>query len=154
MNCRGAHLYSNTPSDFDFKLNQISQPLSEPELVARLRQTDIVFPAIHGTFGEDGGVQAFLEANGIPFIGSGSVACQQAFDKHRANRTLAEHGFTTWPSLLLTAAMVGGRARLAAFMGGNSSDKWVVKPAGSGSSIGVKVVTSADDISRSRPALV
>src|SRR5580704_4394384 len=49
-----SQLYSNTPSDFDFKLAQAAKPLSESEFIAELRKTDITFPAIHGAFGEDG----------------------------------------------------------------------------------------------------
>ena len=61
-----AQLYSNTPSDFDFKLKQNATPLSEAAFIAECRATDLVFPAIHGTFGEDGELQTLLEANDIP----------------------------------------------------------------------------------------
>src|SRR5262245_63642919 len=54
-------LYSNTPSDFDFKLSRISAPLDRGELAERLRSVDIAFPAIHGAFGEDGRLQTLLE---------------------------------------------------------------------------------------------
>jgi hypothetical protein len=42
---------------------------------------DIVFPVIHGRFGEDGGIQELLEEYSIPFVGTGSNECRQAFDK-------------------------------------------------------------------------
>lgn len=95
-------LYSNTPSDFDFKLAQTSSPLSETALVSLLREAvDIVFPAIHGRFGEDGQLQAFLEVHDIPFVGSSSQSCQAMFHKHRAAQTLKSAGYHTIPSLLL-----------------------------------------------------
>ena len=78
-----AQLYSNTPSDFDFKLNK--SQLSESSLIRILKKVTIVFPCIHGSFGEDGEIQNFLEKHNIPFIGSSSRACKMAFDKHKAN---------------------------------------------------------------------
>ncbi|CAN0916303.1 D-alanine--D-alanine ligase [Linum grandiflorum] len=42
---------------------------------------DIVFPVIHGKFGEDGGIQELLEKHSIPFVGTGSSECRRAFDK-------------------------------------------------------------------------
>src|SRR5579883_852394 len=65
-----AQLYSNTPSDFDFKLHSAAAPLDEAGLIALLRGADLVFPCIHGAYGEDGTLQGFLEAHGIPFVGS------------------------------------------------------------------------------------
>ncbi len=54
-------LYSNTPSDFDFKLQQTATSLNEKTLVDLLKTTDMVFPVMHGPFGEDGEIQSFLE---------------------------------------------------------------------------------------------
>ena len=74
-------LYSNTPSDFDFKLGQNATALSEKALVTTLRGLDLVFPVMHGAFGEDGQIQHFLESHGIPFVGSASKSCKIA-SKH------------------------------------------------------------------------
>jgi len=93
-------LYSNTPSDFDFKLSQNSS-LSQKSLIKLLKSTDIIFPAMHGPFGEDGQIQAFLEKNKIPFIGSGSKACKIASDKYESNKITKQNGFFTLPSALL-----------------------------------------------------
>src|SRR3989338_1077244 len=49
-----AQLYSNTPNDFDFKLSQTTKALSESTLVRILKNVTIVFPCIHGSFGEGG----------------------------------------------------------------------------------------------------
>src|SRR5579862_7392137 len=93
-----SQLYSNTPSDFDFKLKHTAKPLSEAQLIEECRKTDIVFPAIHGAFGEDGALQELLEKHGIPFIGSPSKVCRLMFDKVIANAHLARHGFSTLPN--------------------------------------------------------
>ena len=67
-----AQLYSNNPSDFDFELAQHSSPLSSKSLVKFLKRTDIVFLAMHGPFGEDGQIQAFLEK--MKFLSLGLAA--------------------------------------------------------------------------------
>ena len=48
-----AQLYSNNPSDFDFKLAKYSSPLTKQSLVKFLKSADIVFPAMHGPYGEE-----------------------------------------------------------------------------------------------------
>jgi D-alanine-D-alanine ligase-like ATP-grasp enzyme len=85
-----SHLYSNTPSDFDFKLNNISKLLSTTEFLEACHSIDIVFPIIHGKFGEDGTLQELLEINNIPFVGSSSASCKEMFDKVKAKRRMSE----------------------------------------------------------------
>jgi len=65
-----AQLYSNTPSDFDFKLKRTAKPLSQTALIKLLKESDITFIAMHGAFGEDGEIQSILEKNNIPYIGA------------------------------------------------------------------------------------
>jgi D-alanine--D-alanine ligase len=133
-------LYCNTPSDFDFKLTLDGSALAEEELVARLRGVDLIFPAIHGAFGEDGQLQALLESAGVPFIGTGASACRVAFDKFRATDTLRAAGIGAVPSILVTSqqsAAMRARALLGAFP---EAAKVVVKPAQGGSSIDVHVL--------------
>ncbi|CAN0916304.1 DNA topoisomerase 2 [Linum grandiflorum] len=62
---------------------------------------DIVFPVIHGKFGEDGGIQELLEKHSIPFVGTGSSECRRAFDKYEASLELSKQGFITVPSILV-----------------------------------------------------
>src|SRR5262245_31633550 len=55
-------LYSNTPGDFDFKLSGMANYLSTERLREVLCDCDLIFPVMHGLFGEDGEVQAILES--------------------------------------------------------------------------------------------
>ena len=96
-----AQLYSNTPSDFDFKLGKSGKKLSISALVKILKSVDIVFPCMHGTFGEDGEIQAFLESHSIPFIGSSSKSCKTLFDKYRANEYIRSLGFYAPNSIVI-----------------------------------------------------
>ena len=129
-------LYSNTPSDFDFKLSQNSS-LSQKSLIKLLKSTDIIFPAMHGPFGEDGQIQAFLEKNKIPFIGSGSKACKIASDKYESNKITKQNGFFTLPSALLKIYSKDNAKIIKEFFKKNNIKKAIVKPANGGSSIGV-----------------
>ncbi|KAB1224521.1 D-alanine--D-alanine ligase [Morella rubra] len=121
--------YSNTPADFDFKLENLAQGFrSLSEFAEHLAASvDIVFPAIHGRFGEDGGIQGLLEEYGIPFVGTGSNECLQAFDKASEKN---DSELSKWFA----------RNQLNHYSG-----KVVVKPARAGSSIGVKVAYGVHD---------
>lgn len=126
------HLYSNTPQDFDFKIQSLAKKLSEAEWIFSMKRLDLIFPIIHGEFGEDGQLQAILEAANIPFIGSGYQACQQMFYKDKANSILQKNGYLTLPCCLIE----GGNwlALLEQY------NKVVIKPQAGGSSIGVSII--------------
>jgi D-alanine-D-alanine ligase-like ATP-grasp enzyme len=85
-----SQLYSNTPYDFDFKLAINNQPLEDSEFTETCKKADIVFPVIHGAFGEDGELQELLDEKNIRFIGSSSISCRRMFDKVRANSEIAK----------------------------------------------------------------
>lgn len=90
---------------------------------------DAVFIALHGTFGEDGTLQAILEQRGIPFTGSGSSASRAAFDKAASKRIFEQRGIATARYEVLTRGM---RRTLKLPV--------VVKPPRQGSSIGLSKV--------------
>ncbi|KAL5742417.1 hypothetical protein ACOSP7_029149 [Xanthoceras sorbifolium] len=145
-----AQVYSNTPADFDFKLESLAQgfgSLSEfgKHLAASV---DIVFPAIHGQFGEDGGIQALLEKYNVPFVGTGPTECRQAFDKYDASLELHKQEFVTVPNFLVQGSEVN-ELELSKWFVRNQLDpnsgKVVVKPTRAGSSIGVTVAYGVTD---------
>jgi len=141
-------LYSNTPSDFDYKLANTAHPLTKDEFIAECRAVDIVFPAIHGEFGEDGQLQELLEDNGIPFVGSPSRACKLMFDKAIANSHMAQHGFATLPNCRIDVCD-DAETRLKKaeeFMRCNHVDIAVVKPSAGGSSLGVATAAAPQDV--------
>ncbi|MDA2922258.1 hypothetical protein MYX07_03250 [Patescibacteria group bacterium AH-259-L07] len=140
-----AQLYSNTPSDFDFKLHQTAQPLTEKKFVDLLRTVAIAFPVMHGPYGEDGGVQRFFEKHDIPFVGSSSKTCKYAFDKFKANYYLKKHGFFTLPSVVLKIYHNDHRQIIQTFFNKHKIRRAVVKPASGGSSIGVFSVSSPQE---------
>lgn len=142
-----SQLYSNTPSDFDFKLKHTAKPLTTDSFIEECRSVDLVFPAIHGSFGEDGELQALLEKHNIPFVGSPSSACRLMFDKAKANQHMAQHGFATFPNVRIgpNDAAADTKKKLAEFFAAHQIKKAVVKPSNGGSSLGVATVLTVSE---------
>ena len=137
-------LYSNTPSDFDFKLKQVAQPLDESGLLKELKLADFVFPLVHGAYGEDGTLQAFLEQHNIPFVGSSSQVCKEIFNKQLSRSRLRKEGFLTLPSLLISSPTT----HIEPFWQEHQLKAAIVKPTLSGSSIGVTYVSTQEEAKR------
>ena len=133
-----SQLYSNTPSDFDFKLQSNSQALNEGEFIDAIRKTDIVFPCIHGEFGEDGHLQKILEHFDVPFIGVDSICADTMYNKNKAAAFLEDKGYPTLQNLHIKRGEdIEG---IEEFLTRIDNDRVVVKPTSGGSSIGVHSV--------------
>jgi D-alanine--D-alanine ligase len=140
-----SQLYSNTPSDFDFKLASSAVQLAPPDIVKAFESVDLIFPVIHGIYGEDGQLQELLEANNVPFVGSDSVACKKMFYKQHAARILQENTFTTITSALLVKGSSHNINVIIDFFIKNNLNRVVIKPVAGGSSIGVFSAATIDD---------
>lgn len=141
-----AQLYSNTPSDFDFKLAQTSKSLSNSALHTLLKSKDLVFPVIHGEFGEDGQIQRILDRHKVPYAGSSSESCKKCFDKYFANEFIKEKGFYTMPSTVLKIHEPQDYKKIINdFFKKHKIKRGVVKPATGGSSIGVHSVNNPEE---------
>jgi D-alanine--D-alanine ligase len=138
-------LYSNTPSDFDFKLHTSAEPLSEASFQALLKSVDVTFPVMHGKFGEDGGIQSILEHLEVPFVGSNARACRRCFDKYDANAYLQGLGFYALPSMRIERDESDITRRISAFFTKHRVQRAVVKLAVGGSSIGVFSVETVQE---------
>lgn len=140
-----SQLYSNTPADFDFKLDQMATKLDQDQLKSFFSNIDIAFPLIHGAFGEDGGLQALLEKWNIPYIASDSASCRQMFHKYHAAQILKKHSFPTLPSILLSRDQLENASAIQDFFSQHHLDRAIVKPASGGSSIGVSSVMTPEE---------
>jgi D-alanine--D-alanine ligase len=148
---RGKHvispdlLYSNTTSDFDFKLASLGAKLTEADFEKELKSADLVFPVLHGVFGEDGELAQLLEKLQVPFVGSGSAACQRMYNKERADYDLLKaNGFWTIPKLYIRKEDDDAEQKIRRFFNVYSLDEAVMKPIEGGSSVGVMWAESAD----------
>ena len=114
------------------------------KLPAGLGSVDVVFPVLHGPYGEDGTIQGMLELAGIPYVGSGVLGSAAAMDKPTMKKIFAHHGLPQVEWLDLTRK--GWRA---------DREGWIrkievslgypcfVKPANLGSSVGIGKATDA-----------
>jgi D-alanine-D-alanine ligase len=120
------------------------------DLIRRLREAepDVVFVAMHGRDGEDGTVQELLEILGIPYTGSGVLACIRAIDKVLTKYLLLEAGIPT-PEFFAfneTAFRELGAAEALPAIEERLTFPIVVKPASQGSALGIKFARTADDV--------
>ncbi|MBK1623129.1 D-alanine--D-alanine ligase family protein [Afifella marina] len=99
---------------------------------------DILFPVLHGLFGEDGSVQGLAEAAGVAFVGCGILGSATAIDKDIAKRLLTEAGLPVARAVTIAA----GEAPSFADIEGALGLPLFLKPARQGSSVGVSKVTS------------
>ncbi|NOY79674.1 MAG: D-alanine--D-alanine ligase [Kiritimatiellaeota bacterium] len=99
--------------------------------------TDAVFPALHGYFGEDGGIQELLDERGVPYVGSGATASRLMMDKTASKAAVRAAGVPVPAAVRLS----GPGAPLPAKLG----FPLIVKPNGQGSSVAVTRLYSAED---------
>jgi len=106
-----------------------------------LRGVDVVFPVLHGPYGEDGTVQGLLEMAGVPYVGSGVLGSAVSMDKEFTKKLLAAEGLPVGPYAVLRPGQDlpdAERQRLGLPV--------FVKPARGGSSIGISRVTDWADL--------
>lgn len=101
-----------------------------------LAGVDVVFPILHGPYGEDGTIQGLLEMAGLPYVGAGVFASAAGMDKEFAKKLLAAGGLPVGDYLVLRPSQRTPPAKDLARLG----FPLFVKPARGGSSIGVSRV--------------
>ena len=108
--------------------------MSEPAL----EEVEVVFLALHGGAGEDGTIQRLLEVSGIPYAGSGPVACALAMDKDLTKRLLRDARVATpdWIAGASPSGEVVERLGLPV----------IVKPMSGGSSVRLTLARSVDEV--------
>jgi D-alanine-D-alanine ligase len=120
------------------------------DLIERLEaaRPDVAFLALHGRGGEDGTVQELLDITGIPYTGSGVLACMRSVDKVLVKHLLVEAGMPT-PDFFAfseTAFKELGAADALPAIEERLEFPIVVKPAAQGSALGVKFARTAQDV--------
>lgn len=114
--------------------------------IRSLGDIDVVFPILHGRFGEDGTIQGFLELLDLPYVGAGLLMSAIGMDKHTTKSVLKAAGVPVVPWVTVTEAALA-----------RESDLWLrriralglpafVKPARAGSSVGVSRVSDWSEL--------
>ncbi|MEK7641363.1 MAG: D-alanine--D-alanine ligase [Patescibacteria group bacterium] len=113
---------------------------------------DVAFNALHGSYGEDGKVQAILAAHGIPFTGSDALGSAVGMNKILSKKAFASHGIKSpyWKEISSDEVRQDSD-RVARELFASFILPAVIKPVSSGSSVGVSVVRSFAELT---PALV
>jgi D-alanine-D-alanine ligase len=119
----------------------ILEPGSPPKA---LGEVDVVFPLLHGPFGEDGTIQGLLELADIRYVGSGVLASAVMMDKHYMKVVFAGHGLAVGPYVVISDR--DWQRDPVASMDAVASLGWpvFVKPARAGSSMGISKVSEPE----------
>jgi D-alanine-D-alanine ligase len=102
----------------------------------------VVFSTLHGTFGEDGGMQRLLDAAGIEYAGCDAESSALTMDKTQTKQAAAASGVRVIPGILFPANRKPSADEVIAKLG----EKVVVKPNDQGSSIGLRIVGSRAEL--------
>ncbi len=115
---------------YDIKFDQPVLPGLPPH-------TDVVFPALHGRFGEDGEIQEQLEKRGIAYVGSDASASRLMINKHLTKQRLKEYGLPVLPGILIHSTDHPIPTELELPL--------IAKPNNGGSTIGIKIITTPNE---------
>ena len=107
-----------------------------------LASVDVVFPVLHGPYGEDGTIQGLLELAGVPYVGAGVLASAAGMDKEFTKKLLAADGLAVGRYVVLRPSRPALHPQERELLG----LPVFVKPARGGSSIGVSRVSSWDQL--------
>jgi D-alanine-D-alanine ligase len=124
-----------------YAVTPIEIPREGPWVLSREEAAgfDVVFPVLHGPFGEDGTVQGLLELAGVAYVGAGVAGSALAMDKDLFKAVMRDNGVPVARSLTLRRGAGGAVESPFGF-------PVVVKPARLGSSVGISIVRSPDEL--------
>ncbi|KWX03991.1 D-alanine--D-alanine ligase [Carbonactinospora thermoautotrophica] len=122
--------------------------VQEPGAVPKtLGEVDVVFPLLHGPYGEDGTIQGLLELAGVPYVGSGVLASALCMDKEYMKRVFASHGLPVVPWVAVRPREWERDADAVLRRVQEELEPPVfVKPSRLGSSIGISKVSSWEEL--------
>lgn len=124
--------------------------ISENVLPAGLDpERHVVFSTLHGTFGEDGGMQSLLDAAGVEYAGCTAEGSAVCFNKQRTKKAVAAAGVNVCEGHQFSTDRMPDAAELVASLG----EKLILKPTCNGSSVGLHVIESAAQLGEVLPRL-
>jgi D-alanine-D-alanine ligase len=121
--------------------------VSDPgETPRALGEVDVVFPLLHGPWGEDGTIQGLFEMSGVRYVGSGVLASAVAMDKHYTKLLLAAHGIASAPYVVVKPLEWEQDAAAVRESVDAIGYPVFVKPSRGGSSLGITKVMSREKL--------
>ena len=124
------------------------QPVSDDgEIIFKLADLDVLFPVLHGTYGEDGTLQGLFEMADVAYVGAGVLGSAVGMDKALFKDLMRANHIPVVPSILITRKMIENELETVM----NKAEKvgaypLFVKPANLGSSVGISKCTNRSDL--------
>lgn len=115
-----------------------------PALVGNAKKIDLAFVLLHGPFGEDGCIQGFLQLLGIPFVGSGVLSSAMALHKKTTKDLYRNHGLQVAEDVMLFKGVPFSIREITRTLGAAT----VVKPVSEGSSLGMSICRTREELAR------
>ena len=124
-----------------------SGPPASAKLPAGLGSVDVVFPVLHGPYGEDGTIQGMLELAGVPYVGSGVLGSAASMDKPTMKKIFAHHDLPQVAWVALTRKQwEKNREGWTEEISNSLGYPCFVKPANLGSSVGIRKAENAEEL--------
>lgn len=121
--------------------------MARPGTLGLLRDLDVAFPLVHGSNGEDGTLQGLLELAGVPYVGAGVAASALGMDKALQKALFRQAGLPVVDHLVvLRSRWEADPDDTCHWVEGNLPYPLFIKPANSGSSLGISKVRSREDM--------
>jgi D-alanine-D-alanine ligase len=147
LESRARRLAGSSPASSSKSIEeQLAAPVSE-KLPVDLDAADVVFPVLHGPFGEDGSIQGMLEVAGVPYVGSGVLASAVGMDKVTMKKIFAFHGLpqVEWLGLTRKEWESDHESQIHEIET-SLGYPCFVKPSNLGSSVGINKATDAGEL--------
>jgi D-alanine-D-alanine ligase len=137
------------PDPQSASLMQVEQGETQLATLSAVAELDVIFPVLHGTYGEDGTVQGLLELAGLPYVGAGVVGSAVGMDKAIFKHVMTANGIPVIPWKLYTSKDWAQRPlpildEIEAELG----YPVFTKPANLGSSVGISKCDGRDNLAR------
>ena len=142
-----SHPATLLPDPQSTALLQLSDDAAGSPTLSTVTELDVVFPVLHGTYGEDGTVQGLLELANIPYVGAGVVGSAVGMDKAIFKSLMAAHGIPILPWRLYTGRSIASDLdKVMADVEANLTYPVFTKPANLGSSVGIQKCSNRDEL--------
>lgn len=128
-------------------LMQLAEQNERTASLSEVAKLDVVFPILHGPFGEDGTVQGLLELAGIPYVGAGVVGSAVGMDKAIFKSVMVAHGLPVLPWILvLSSEWADNKMAILDHVESTLTYPVFTKPANLGSSVGIKKCLNRSEV--------
>jgi D-alanine-D-alanine ligase len=144
---REVHFVARPSDETILSIDRRNRDAEVPSAVVTGLALDVIFPMLHGPYGEDGTIQGLLELANIPYVGAGVLASAVGMDKAAMKVHFAARGLPVCPyRVVLRHEWKANGAKISADLEKTLNYPMFAKPANLGSSVGISKVKSAADL--------